>query len=109
MAKIRSQYICQACGYASVKWLGRCTECREYGTVVEEVVASSKPAGSLSTTAKPTPINEVRVDDSPRLQTGVAELDRVLGGGLVQGSLVLLGGEPGIGKSTLLLQALDGL
>src|SRR4051812_2511807 len=109
MAKIKSQYVCQACGYSTVKWLCRCTECQEDGTLVGEVLASSKPAGPLSNAANPTPINEVRVDDSPRLQTGVAELDRVLGGGLVQGSLVLLGGEPGIGKSTLLLQALDGL
>ncbi len=57
MAKIRSQYVCQSCGYTTVKWLGRCTECSEYGTLIEEILASSKPAGSLSTTASPTPIN----------------------------------------------------
>src|SRR4051812_46368023 len=109
MAKIRSQFVCQACGYTTIKWLGRCPECNEYGTLAEEVRGDAKPAGAITSSDKPTPIGDVRVDDSPRLPTGVNELDRVLGGGLVPGSLVLLGGDPGIGKSTLLLQALDGL
>jgi DNA repair protein RadA/Sms len=109
MAKPRSQYVCQGCGFTSAKWLGRCSECSEWNSLVEESVATSKPAGALSGAARPTPLGEVRVDDMPRWKTGVAELDRVLGGGLVQGSLVLLGGDPGIGKSTLLLQAFDGL
>ena len=108
MPKLKSQFVCQACGFSAVKWLGRCTECGEYGTLVEESLSSSQPAGALSS-ARPTSISEVRTDDAPRLPTGSAELDRVLGGGLVPGSLVLLGGDPGIGKSTLLLQALDGV
>jgi len=105
----KSQHVCQACGFTTPKWLGRCTECGEYGSLVEESAPDSRRAGALSSQGHPTPICDVRVSDEPRLQTGVAELDRVLGGGLVPGSLVLLGGEPGIGKSTLLLQALDGL
>ncbi|HEY7956396.1 MAG TPA: DNA repair protein RadA [Polyangia bacterium] len=108
MPKLKSQFVCQACGFSAVKWLGRCTECGEYGTLVEESLSSAQPAGALSS-ARPTSISEVRTDDAPRLPTGSAELDRVLGGGLVPGSLVLLGGDPGIGKSTLLLQALDGV
>jgi DNA repair protein RadA/Sms len=109
MAKLKTAYVCQACGFTTGKWLGRCTDCGEYGTLAEETQASSRPAGALSGNAKPQPIGEVRVDDTPRFPTGIGELDRVLGGGLVAGSLVLLGGDPGIGKSTLLLQALDGL
>ncbi len=110
MAKPRSQYVCQACGFATPKWMGRCPECGEWSSLVEEVTAAARPAGALSSGgAQPVPIGEVRVDEAPRLGTGVGELDRVLGGGLVPGSLVLLGGEPGIGKSTLLLQALEGL
>jgi DNA repair protein RadA/Sms len=109
MAKSRSQYVCQRCGFVSAKWLGRCPECGEWNSLVEEVSGPARPAGSLSTASKPVAIGQVRTDEAPRLETGVAELDRVLGGGLVPGSLVLLGGEPGIGKSTLLLQALDGL
>jgi len=109
MAKLKSQYVCQACGFTTVKWLGRCPECAEYGTLVEELKDSTRPAGAITSGDRPLPIGEVRVDQAPRLGTGVAELDRVLGGGLVPGSLVLLGGDPGIGKSTLLLQALDGL
>ena len=108
MPKLKSQFVCQACGFSAVKWLGRCTECGEYGTLVEESLSSAQPAGALSS-ARPTSISEVRTDVAPRLPTGSAELDRVLGGGLVPGSLVLLGGDPGIGKSTLLLQALDGV
>jgi DNA repair protein RadA/Sms len=109
MAKVRSQYVCQSCGFVSAKWLGRCSECGEWNSLAEELVGAARPAGALGAGARPISIREVRVDDTPRLSTGTAELDRVLGGGLVAGSLVLLGGDPGIGKSTLLLQALDGL
>ncbi|HEY2748752.1 MAG TPA: DNA repair protein RadA [Polyangia bacterium] len=109
MAKSSTRFVCQHCGYASSKWLGRCPECGEWNSLVEEVTQSGKPAGAVSSTDKPRPIVEVDVDHAPRMQTGLGELDRVLGGGLVAGSLVLLGGDPGIGKSTLLLQALDGL
>jgi DNA repair protein RadA/Sms len=109
MAKAKTRYVCQACGAQSAKWLGRCTDCGEYGTFVEEAPPEARPAGALSSAGGARPIAEVRVDEAPRISTGMAELDRVLGGGIVPGSLVLLGGDPGIGKSTLLLQALDGI
>jgi DNA repair protein RadA/Sms len=109
VAKPSTRFVCQGCGYASSKWLGRCPECAEWNSLVEEATQSGKPAGAVSSTDKPRPIADVEIDHAPRMQTGIGELDRVLGGGLVAGSLVLLGGDPGIGKSTLLLQALDGL
>ncbi len=111
MAKPKSVYVCQSCGAKSPKWLGRCPECGEWSSLVEEVVAGGPaPAGALrSGTSRAQPLSEVALDDWPRLPTGTAELDRVLGGGLVPGALVLLGGDPGIGKSTLLLQALAGV
>jgi DNA repair protein RadA/Sms len=109
MAKTRSVFICQRCDFRSSKWLGRCPECGEWSSLVEEMTAAAEPAGAVGRGERPQPIGEVRVADAPRLQSGIGELDRVLGGGLVPGSLVLLGGEPGIGKSTMLLQALEGL
>ncbi|MSP60109.1 MAG: DNA repair protein RadA [Myxococcales bacterium] len=112
MAKPRSQFSCQSCGYASPKWLGRCPECGGWNTLVEEAVSipgrSTALAGALTGEA-PVSLADVPTDDAPRVKTGIGELDRVLGGGLVPGSLVLLGGDPGIGKSTLLLQALQGI
>ncbi len=108
--KAKSRFVCQSCGYITGKWLGRCPECAEWQSLVEESVGATRPAGAISTTSiRPQPIGDVNVEDAPRIPTGVAEFDRVLGGGLVPGSLVLLGGDPGIGKSTLLLQALDGV
>ena len=109
MAKATTRFVCQHCGYASAKWLGRCPECGEWNSLVEEATQSGKPAGAVTSADKPRSIAEVEVDHAPRMRTGIHELDRVLGGGLVAGSLVLLGGDPGIGKSTLLLQALDGV
>ncbi|MCA1664740.1 MAG: DNA repair protein RadA [Myxococcales bacterium] len=109
MAKASTRFVCQHCGYASSKWLGRCPECGEWNSLVEEATQSGKPAGAVTSTEKPRSIADVDVDHAPRMKTGIHELDRVLGGGLVAGSLVLLGGDPGIGKSTLLLQALDGV
>ena len=109
MAKSSTRFVCQHCGYSSTKWLGRCPECGEWNSLVEEAAPSGKPAGAVSSADKPRSIAEVEVDHAPRMKTGIVELDRVLGGGLVPGSLVLLGGDPGIGKSTLFLQALDGL
>jgi DNA repair protein RadA/Sms len=109
-SKQKSRFVCQSCGFSSLKWLGRCPECGEWNALVEEAITSAQPAGALATARDAVQsIADVRADSAPRLSTGLGELDRVLGGGLVAGSLVLLGGDPGIGKSTLLLQALDGL
>ncbi len=107
----KTMFVCQACGYESAKWLGRCTECGGWDTFAE---ALRKPAvrGAKSMAAKgntPVPIDAVEIVDEERLSTGIDEFDRVLGGGLVAGTLVLIGGDPGIGKSTLMLQALHGI
>lgn len=112
MAKIKTSFFCQNCGAQSPKWLGKCPACGEWNTYVEEVIqkeesgkGSWKPAGSTTKKANsPKKIQEVNYEEMPRYVTGDAELDRVLGGGIVPGSLVLIGGEPGIGKSTLMLQ-----
>jgi DNA repair protein RadA/Sms len=107
----RTVYACAECGHSSPKWLGQCPACRKWNTLHEEVVApepSGTPRGfGTLTTAKPMPLHEVEGSDEERLKTGIGELDRVLGGGVVPGALMLLGGDPGIGKSTLLLAALD--
>lgn len=105
-------YFCQNCGHEEAKWLGQCPACKEWNTFVEEkVMSASTGAGSIRAEreAKPVSLSEVRSDDQKRLQTGMKELDRVLGGGIVPGSLVLVGGDPGIGKSTLLLQVCQRL
>lgn len=107
MAKAKTYYFCQECGYQSSSWLGRCPECGKFGTFVEEVVggdglkAKSERLGAAS---MPKRIQDVTYCETARMSTHCAEFDRVLGGGIVPGSLLLLGGEPGIGKSTLLLQ-----
>jgi DNA repair protein RadA/Sms len=110
MAKPRSVWRCQNCGASAPRWMGRCNDCGEFGSFVEEI---EQPAGARRQAARviaqPLGLDAVGVAQAPRTSTGVAELDRVLGGGLVGGSLVLLGGEPGIGKSTLLLQTADAL
>ena len=107
MAKAKTYYYCRECGYQSASWLGRCPECGKFGTFDEEVVKveSGKQkvaSGKIQSTAKR--LQEVTYSQTPRLSTHCSEFDRVLGGGIVPGSLLLLGGEPGIGKSTLLLQ-----
>jgi DNA repair protein RadA/Sms len=107
MAKVKSSYVCQNCGAESVKWVGRCPSCGEWNTYVEERISQSKPRAGLvdvSRSAVPKPLREIESSNERRLNTGIDELNRILGGGLVPGSLVLLGGEPGIGKSTLALQ-----
>ena len=108
MAKVTVQFTCSECGTTSGRWLGKCPGCGVFGSLVEELHGS--PTESFAAVAlKPVPIGSVRVEDADRISTGVAELDRVLGGGLVPGSLVLVGGEPGVGKSTLLLTALGAI
>lgn len=112
--RLRSQFVCQQCGTTSAKWLGRCPGCQAWSTLTEE---SERPEERRAheverTAALRTPavrLSEVTADDTSRIGSGIAELDRVLGGGLVRGSLVLVGGDPGIGKSTLLLQAFTAL
>src|SRR5688572_11766373 len=113
MAKAKTHFTCQACGYQSAKWLGKCPDCGGWSTLVEEAPPASddrRPAwGASSGQAKPTRLADVTAEAEERRSTRIRELDRVLGGGLVPGSLVLLGGDPGIGKSTLLLAALHQL
>ena len=111
MAKKMTAFFCSQCGYESSKWMGQCPGCREWNTMVEEPVKDSKPASAQRGVggAKPVLLREVTADSEERIDTGIAEFDRVLGGGLVKGSLVLIGGDPGIGKSTLLLQVTRNL
>jgi len=107
MAKKKTVFVCQNCGYESPKWVGRCQSCGEWNTFTEEVISTGKVAPSYSKEkekARPAFISEIDVTQTERINTGDQELNRVLGGGLVPGSLVLIGGEPGIGKSTLALQ-----
>ena len=111
-------FFCQQCGYESPKWLGQCPACKEWNTFVEEPPAPKLPgraashapaAGAAGAAAKPVSLSDVEADGQSRFTTGIGELDRVLGGGIVPGSLVLVGGDPGIGKSTLLLQVCRNL
>ena len=106
MARPRTVWRCQSCGASAPKWYGRCPDCGEYGTFVEEaeVVTGRGSVAGSGRPAKRVSLSDVGLEEESRTSTGVSELDRVLGGGLVTGSLVLLGGEPGIGKSTILLQ-----
>lgn len=106
MAKVKTKWICQSCGYETAKFLGKCPECNSWGSFVEEI-EDIKKVSSFSVLKDDNPaclINEIEITNAIRFSTGFEEFDRVLGGGLVQGSLVLLAGDPGIGKSTLLLQ-----
>lgn len=115
MAKAKATaFFCKECGYESAKWAGQCPACKEWNTMVEEPVAkkdsSARKTGSvLKQTAKPVRLEAVSIDEQDRITTGYQELDRVLGSGIVAGSLVLVGGDPGIGKSTLLLQVCRNL
>ena len=111
----KTVFFCQNCGHEESKWLGQCPACKEWNTFVEEKVTVPKTGSALSSGtaggAAPQPVllTSVDTDDDERIRTGIGELDRVLGGGIVQGSLVLVGGDPGIGKSTLLLQVCQKL
>ena len=108
VAKVTVQFTCSECGTTSGRWLGKCPGCSAFGTLVEELHGSASEAATARP-AQPVPIGDVSVDEAERISTGVSELDRVLGGGLVPASLVLVGGEPGVGKSTLLLTALGAI
>ena len=108
MAKAaKTVFFCQNCGYESSKWMGQCPGCRQWNTFVEEKISAGKPAPSgrfSGKRAEPVRVKDISLDAEVRTSTGIGEFDRVLGGGIVRGSLVLIGGDPGIGKSTLLLQ-----
>lgn len=118
MAKKSTIFFCQNCGYESAKWLGQCPACKEWNTLVEETVVTGKTGKSSKKTeslaariheAQPVKLSGIKTESEIRTATGFEELDRVLGGGIVAGSLVLVGGDPGIGKSTILLQVCKNL
>ena len=115
MAKIKTQFICQNCGTKSPKWQGKCNACGEWNSFVEEIMDSrrsqerGRKLSKPSETAVPVPLDEIDIDEGYRLKTEINEFDRVLGGGIVPGETVMIGGDPGIGKSTLLLQVVDRL
>lgn len=107
-------YVCSECGFNTPKWQGKCPNCGSWNTMVEETISDVKTNSFAAKTARrpmsePIAISAVTTEHEARISTGISELDRVLGGGMVKGSLVLVSGEPGIGKSTLLLQACSGL
>ena len=120
-AKKKTAFFCQECGYESAKWMGQCPSCHAWNTMVEEPVRIVSPgrsggglsggslAGTGSTAHRPVTLSDADLSEEPRISTGYSELDRVLGGGIVKGSLLLVGGDPGIGKSTLLLQVTRNL
>ncbi len=115
MAKSKSQFVCSECGYSSTRWMGKCPECNAWNSFVEESLnvgtdsAKAKGARSLIKSTKPIKLSDITLDVEDRMMTGIEEFDRVLGGGIMRGSLVLIGGDPGIGKSTLLLQVCKAL
>jgi len=108
VAKRKTKHVCQECAYESARWMGKCPGCNSWNTLVEEYIASNKAnhltSGGLQSGSKPEKITAIASENSPRITTSIKEFNRVLGGGVVPGSLVLIGGDPGIGKSTLLLQ-----
>jgi DNA repair protein RadA/Sms len=107
--KTKTQYACQQCGYSSPKWIGRCPACQEWNTFVEEKGTPAAAGAPTSWDSSPIPFTEITGVETPRVSTGVVEFDRVLGGGVVAGALVLLGGDPGVGKSTLMLDVASNL
>ena len=109
MAKTKNVFVCSNCGYESAKWLGKCPGCNEWNSFYEEKITKTTKLNENKKIIKATKLNEVEKKTNTRFSTGIKELDRVLGGGMVEGSLILLGGEPGIGKSTLILQICNSI
>ena len=110
MAKVKSKWICQECGYETAGYLGKCPECGSWGSLVEEVQYTAPKPQQASVhdefinKDKPELLKDIHIGEEVRVSTNISEFDRILGGGLVQGSLILIAGDPGIGKSTILLQ-----
>jgi DNA repair protein RadA/Sms len=111
LSKSRLKYICTSCGYESLRWLGKCPECDSWNSFTEELVEVSKRKGATVNKQKSSiyKINEISASEEDRVKTGIKEFDRVLGGGIMPGSIILLGGDPGIGKSTLAMQAASNI
>ncbi|MBI3944804.1 MAG: DNA repair protein RadA [Armatimonadetes bacterium] len=117
MARVSTRFVCQACGHEALKWMGRCPECSEWNSFAEEAAPRRTAAGGRASVVAghdaarggPQPVGAIDAARYPRMNTGIGEFDRVLGGGVVAGSLVLVGGDPGVGKSTLLLQVAEHL
>ena len=106
MAKVKSKYVCQNCGCESIGYLGKCPDCGSWGSMVEEIsdISLKNHAIEIPDNLPPMLLSQIEMNTEIRVKTGISEFDRVLGGGIVQGSLVLIAGDPGIGKSTILLQ-----
>ncbi len=111
MKKSKTSFFCQHCGYMSPKWLGKCPSCNGWNCFAEELVVETESSSraEMKFDGKPLPIEDIPAEEGQRTVTGIAEIDRVLGGGIVNGSAILIGGEPGIGKSTLMLQVMKNL
>jgi len=110
MARTKTIFVCQECGYETSGWMGKCPACNQWNTFVEQIPEHvSKGSSGIVKEVKPVNINDIQINDEERYSTGIKEMDRVLGGGIVKGSLILVGGDPGIGKSTLLLQMCESI
>ena len=105
MAKVQSKYVCQNCAYESPRWVGKCPNCGEWNSFVEELTQKATARRiTKDSKLRGIPLSEVDIVEDRRIETSIAEFDRVLGGGIVHGSVILLGGDPGVGKSTLMMQ-----
>jgi DNA repair protein RadA/Sms len=109
VAKLKVKYVCSSCGYETLKWLGKCPECEEWNTFSEELVDNKKSVKTLAGSVNVVKLDEIVETNEERIKTNISEFDRVLGGGFMQGSVVLIGGDPGIGKSTLIMQSASSI